>query len=123
MLAQQLVNGIALGATYALIAIGYTLIFGILRVLHLAHGEVFVAGALAGLTLLVASGGSLALALAGSLAAAVAVRPETLALDREKVRRALEAVRNFPGITGRTSINAEGDVDKQVFVIVAREGR
>ncbi len=72
MLAQQLVNGVVLGATYALLAIGYTLIFGILRVLHLAHGEVFVAGALAGLALMVASGGSLVLALAGSIAAAVA---------------------------------------------------
>jgi branched-chain amino acid transport system permease protein len=71
MLAQQLVNGVVLGATYALIAIGYTLIFGILRVLHLAHGEVFVAGALAGLAVTVASGGSLALALAASVAAAV----------------------------------------------------
>ena len=56
-------------------------------------------------------------------AAGVANRPDTLALDREKVRRALEAVRDFPGITGRTSINAEGDVDKQVFVIVAQDGR
>ena len=72
MLAQQLVNGVVLGATYALIAIGYTLIFGILRVLHLAHGEVFVAGALAGLAAAVAGGGNLALALAASLAAAVA---------------------------------------------------
>jgi ABC-type branched-subunit amino acid transport system substrate-binding protein len=56
-------------------------------------------------------------------AAGVANRPDALALDREKVRRALEAVRDFPGITGRTSINADGDVDKQVFVIVARDGR
>jgi branched-chain amino acid transport system permease protein len=71
MLAQQLVNGVVLGATYALIAIGYTLIFGILRVLHLAHGEVFVAGALAGVAVTAASGGSLALALAASVAAAV----------------------------------------------------
>lgn len=72
MLAQQLVNGAVLGATYALIALGYTLIFGVLRVLHLAHGEVFVAGALAGLAVLGASRGSLALALAGSVAAGVA---------------------------------------------------
>jgi branched-chain amino acid transport system substrate-binding protein len=56
-------------------------------------------------------------------AAGVANRPDALALDREKARRALEAVRDFPGITGRTSINADGDVDKQVFVIVAHEGR
>jgi branched-chain amino acid transport system permease protein len=46
---QQLANGIMLGSTYALVAIGYTLIFGVLRLLHLAHGEVFMVGAFAGL--------------------------------------------------------------------------
>jgi branched-chain amino acid transport system permease protein len=49
MLAQQLANGVMLGSTYALVAIGYTLIFGVLRLLHLAHGEVFMIGAFAGL--------------------------------------------------------------------------
>jgi branched-chain amino acid transport system permease protein len=45
---QQLANGIMLGSTYALVAIGYALIFGVLRVLHLAHGEVFMVGAFVG---------------------------------------------------------------------------
>ena len=49
MLAQQLTNGVMLGSTYALVAIGYTLIFGVLRLLHLAHGEVFMIGAFTGL--------------------------------------------------------------------------
>jgi branched-chain amino acid transport system permease protein len=49
MLVEQLVNGIMLGAVYALIAIGYTLIFGVLGMLHLAHGEVFMVGAFVGL--------------------------------------------------------------------------
>ena len=49
MLLQQLANGVMLGSTYALVAIGYTLIFGVLRLLHLAHGEVFMVGAFAGL--------------------------------------------------------------------------
>jgi branched-chain amino acid transport system permease protein len=49
MFAQQLANGVMLGSTYALVAIGYTLIFGVLRLLHLAHGEVFMVGAFAGL--------------------------------------------------------------------------
>src|SRR3954462_5161653 len=49
MLLQQLVNGVMLGSTYALVAIGYSLIFGVLRLLHLAHGEVFMVGAFAGL--------------------------------------------------------------------------
>jgi branched-chain amino acid transport system permease protein len=47
---QQCINGLMLGGTYALLAIGYTLIFGVLNLLHLAHGEVFMIGAFAGLT-------------------------------------------------------------------------
>jgi branched-chain amino acid transport system permease protein len=49
VLVEQLVNGVMLGAVYALLAIGYTLIFGVLGLLHLAHGEVFMVGAFAGL--------------------------------------------------------------------------
>ena len=37
-----------LGSTYALVAIGYALVFGVLRLLHLAHGEVFMVGAFVG---------------------------------------------------------------------------
>jgi branched-chain amino acid transport system permease protein len=49
MLAQQIVNGVMLGSTYSLIAIGYTLVFGVLHLVHLAHGEVFMIGAFIGL--------------------------------------------------------------------------
>src|SRR2546422_1888692 len=42
---RSLVNGLMLGGAYALVAIGYTLIFGVLNLLHLAHGEVFMVGA------------------------------------------------------------------------------
>lgn len=49
MLLQQLVNGVMLGSTYSLIAIGYTLVFGVLQLVHLAHGEVFMIGAFIGL--------------------------------------------------------------------------
>ena len=45
MLAQQLVNGVLLGATYALFALGFTLIFGVLRVINLLYGFYFSAGA------------------------------------------------------------------------------
>ena len=54
MFAQQLVNGLMLGGAYALVAIGYTLIFGVLNLLHLAHGEVFMVGAYVGLALALA---------------------------------------------------------------------
>lgn len=43
MLAQQLVNGLMLGSVYALIGIGYTLVFGVLKMLNLAHAYIFMA--------------------------------------------------------------------------------
>jgi branched-chain amino acid transport system permease protein len=45
---QQLVNGMALGAIYALIALGYTMVYGVLRFINFAHGDVFMLGAFAG---------------------------------------------------------------------------
>jgi branched-chain amino acid transport system permease protein len=45
MFIQQAVNGIVLGCTYGLIAIGLTIIFGILNVINLAHGEIYMLGA------------------------------------------------------------------------------
>jgi branched-chain amino acid transport system permease protein len=54
MLLQQLINGLMLGGTYALVAIGYSLVFGVLRLIHLAHGEVFMVGAYIGLEVMLA---------------------------------------------------------------------
>lgn len=48
-LAQQAVNGLSLGAIYALIALGYTMVYGVLRFINFAHGDVFMVGAFAGL--------------------------------------------------------------------------
>ncbi|WP_236708064.1 branched-chain amino acid ABC transporter permease [Brevibacillus choshinensis] len=47
MLAQQLLNGIALGFIYILIAVGLTMIYGILKLLHFAHGVIYMVGAFA----------------------------------------------------------------------------
>lgn len=49
MFLQQLLNGLLLGSMYSLVAIGYSLIFGILNLLNLAHGEVFMIGGFVGL--------------------------------------------------------------------------
>lgn len=46
---QQLINGLSLGAIYALIALGYTMVYGVLRFINFAHGDVFMIGAFAGL--------------------------------------------------------------------------
>jgi branched-chain amino acid transport system permease protein len=47
-LLQQIVNGISLGSIYALIALGYTMIYGVLRFINFAHGDVFMVGAFSG---------------------------------------------------------------------------
>jgi branched-chain amino acid transport system permease protein len=84
VLIQQIVNGIMLGASYSLIAIGYTLIFGVLHLVHLAHGEIFMIGAFAGLQVVLLAGGgvtaaivvaALSAALVGVLLYLVAIKP------------------------------------------------
>ena len=49
MLLQQFINGLALGSIYALIALGYTMVYGIIALINFAHGEIFMAGAFVGL--------------------------------------------------------------------------
>ena len=50
---QQLTNGLAVGGIYALIALGYTMVYGVLRLINFAHGDLFTLGAYLGFTLLV----------------------------------------------------------------------
>jgi branched-chain amino acid transport system permease protein len=55
---QQLVNGVTLGSVYALIALGYSMVYGILKLLNFAHGEVYMIGAFIGYFVLTALGGA-----------------------------------------------------------------
>lgn len=52
MLLQQLINGLTLGSVYALIALGYTMVYGILELINFAHGEIYMLGAYFGVILL-----------------------------------------------------------------------
>jgi len=64
---QQLLNGLAVGGIYALVALGYTMVYGGLKLINFAHGDLFTIGAYLGLTLLVTGG------LSGSLNPVLAV--------------------------------------------------
>src|SRR5881394_1444839 len=71
-LLQNLLNGIAVGAIYALIALGYTMVYGILKLINFAHGDVFMLGSFVGFytggwasTRLHAQGGALGWGTAG----------------------------------------------------------
>ena len=56
LLAQAALNGLVIGAMYTLMAVGFTLVFGIMRVVNFAHGEFYMLGAFAGLLHLCAVG-------------------------------------------------------------------
>ena len=49
---QQLLNGLTIGMVYALIALGYTMVYGVVQLINFAHGEVFMVGAYMALTMI-----------------------------------------------------------------------
>ncbi|HMO53996.1 MAG TPA: branched-chain amino acid ABC transporter permease [Tepidiformaceae bacterium] len=55
---DQVVNGLTIGSLYALIALGYTMVYGVLKMINFAHGEVFMLGSFAGYGVLVGLGGN-----------------------------------------------------------------
>jgi branched-chain amino acid transport system permease protein len=86
---QQIVNGLTIGAFYALIALGYTMVYGILRLINFAHGDIFMLGSYVGWALVLAliSGGAASgnigiVLLALFIVPAVAVGITGVALER-----------------------------------------
>ncbi|NLB52739.1 MAG: branched-chain amino acid ABC transporter permease [Syntrophomonadaceae bacterium] len=64
---EQLLNGLTLGSTYALIALGYTMVYGIIQLINFAHGEIYMFGAFVGLFLVTVAGADLFTALIGAM--------------------------------------------------------
>ena len=99
---QQLINGLSLGALYALIAVGYTVVYGIVQLINFAHGEIFMMGAFGSLaTWLIVPGGSrsivmLPIMLVGGIAVAVGM---ALLTERLAYRPLRNAPRLAPLIT------------------------
>ena len=72
MLIQQLVNGLVVGSVYALVALGYTMIYGILGIINFAQGEIYMFGAF-GAVLTLAATGELGLAVLAGISSACVV--------------------------------------------------
>ncbi len=53
---QQVINGLAIGGIYALVALGYTMVYGVLKLINFAHGDLFTIGAYLGMTLFISLG-------------------------------------------------------------------
>ena len=103
---DQLVVGLTTGSIYALIALGYTMVYGVLQLINFAHGEVFMVGAFAGYWVLIGFGGddisgpTVAIAIAMALLiAAVASMLTSLAIERIAYRPLRNAPRLAPLIS------------------------
>ena len=102
---QQLVNGLTLGSVYAIVALGYTMVYGIIQLINFAHGEVVMIGAMVSLSVINALAGSglglppLAILFAGALVAIPACMGVGYALERVAYRPLRSAPRLAPLIT------------------------
>jgi branched-chain amino acid transport system permease protein len=102
---QQLVNGLTLGSVYAIVALGYTMVYGIIQLINFAHGEIVMIGAMVSLTVISALSGAglglppLAIVIAGALVAIPACMGVGYALERVAYRPLRRAPRLAPLIT------------------------
>ncbi len=102
---QQIINGLVLGSMYALVALGYTMVYGVLNLINFAHGDVLMIGAMAGLTILnilnehapdLPGYIKLAIAIAGAIPVCMLVN---ILIERIAYRRLRNAPRLAPLIT------------------------
>jgi branched-chain amino acid transport system permease protein len=103
ILLQQILNGLVLGSVYALVALGYTMVYGILQLINFAHGDVLMVGAMVGVTVVASLAGSglpgpviLLLAIAAAIPACVVL---SLFIERVAYRPLRNAPRLAPLIT------------------------
>ena len=102
---QQVINGLVLGSMYALIALGYTMVYGVLNLINFAHGDVLMIGAMVGLSILKLLGvyapglsgyAALAIAILGAIPVCMLVN---VIIERVAYRRLRNAPRLAPLIT------------------------
>jgi len=100
---QQLVNGLTLGCVYAIVALGYTMVYGIIQLINFAHGEVVMIGAMVAFSVITALAGSglppAVIVLAGVLVAIPACMAVGFVIERAAYRPLRNAPRLAPLIT------------------------
>ena len=97
MFLEQLINGITLGSIYAIVALGYTLVFGVLDIINMAHGEIFMFGAFVGMLIMSKTGAPLPVAFLGAIVV-------TAAMGLLLERLALRPLRGRPGASHLASL-------------------
>src|SRR5438105_7679763 len=102
---QQLVNGLTLGSVYAIVALGYTMVYGIIQLINFAHGEVVMIGAMVAFTVITRLVGAhadlppMAILIAGVLVAIPICMAVGYTLERVAYRPLRRAPRLAPLIT------------------------
>src|SRR3954463_1302198 len=105
ILLQQLINGVTLGSVYALVALGYTMVYGIIGLINFAHGEVVMIGAMVSLSTIMGLLGAhlpvpeIAIIVVGLLAAIVVCMAIAYAMEKVAYRPLRKAPRLAPLIT------------------------
>jgi branched-chain amino acid transport system permease protein len=106
ILVQQIINGLTTGTLFALIAIGYTMVYGIIELINFAHGDLFMLGAFLALTLVAAMGlenASPAVATGGIVLTFVVCMVFCAALNTLNDRIVYRPLRNAPKLTSLVS--------------------
>lgn len=137
---QQLINGITVGSVYALVALGYTMVYGIIGLINFAHGDVVMVGAMIATTVVVALVGGDAAGMSGWLATGAAIAlavPVCMMLGWTAERFAYRPLRHAPRLAalitaigvsiiiqniammvwGRNYLSFPHVIDPQVFVV------
>ncbi len=93
---QQLINGVTLGSVYAIVALGYTMVYGIVQLINFAHGEVVMIGAMVALSVISALAGSMLPPLVVVFAGILCAVPACMAVGFIMERVAYRPLRNAP---------------------------
>ncbi|MDP2821064.1 MAG: branched-chain amino acid ABC transporter permease [Sulfuritalea sp.] len=137
ILLQQIINGLTTGSVYAVVALGYTMVYGVIQLINFAHGEVVMIGAMVAFSVITSLAGSslppLVIVLAGVMAAIPACMVMGYLLERVAYRPLRHAPRLAPLITaigmsiilqhlalliwGRNPLAFPQIIDNQVFAV------
>ncbi len=93
---QQIINGLTLGAIYAVVALGYTMVYGIIQLINFAHGEVVMIGAMIAFSVLGTLAGTGTPPVAAMVIAVACAIPACMAIGYAMERVAYRPLRNAP---------------------------
>ena len=103
--AQQLVNGVQIGSVYALVAIGYTMVYGIAKMINFAHGDIIMVGSYVALLFFQSSGLPVwgVIAATAAVSAVLGVTIERLAYKPLRGGSRMSALITTIGVSSRTA--------------------